>query len=211
MSSSVSKSIARKFSERIQARLNANLRKRLNGAGLTIYRTDWKDHVTPSGRLISRLRASAHPISANGVISGQSIFTGWVTASARDWKDTVGMTLYRKDGKARIDQLPRQAAMLDWSQPSLDQDGFNQLLRITRSGKMQIGYMGEMESFGQLNPDHTRWIMGYPGAWESCADMATQSIRMWQKSSSKNSLSDCNPRSVDTEFRNYLRNLGIGG
>ena len=178
---------------------------------MTIYQTVWKNHITPSGRQISRLRASAHLISANGAISGQSIFTGWTTASARDWKDTVGMTLYRKDGKARIDQLPRQAAMLDWSQPSLDQNGFNQLLRITRSGRMLIGYTGEMESFGQLNPDHTRWIMGYPEEWESCADMVTQSILMQRKSSLKNSPSDCNPRSVDTEFMNYLRNLGIGG
>lgn len=38
----------------------------------------------------------------------------WVTPSARDWKDTPGMTTERPDGRSRIDQLPRQMAA-QWS------------------------------------------------------------------------------------------------
>lgn len=32
----------------------------------------------------------------------------WTTPSARDWKDSPGMIAQRKDGKSRMDQLPRQ-------------------------------------------------------------------------------------------------------
>lgn len=34
----------------------------------------------------------------------------WVTASARDWKDTPGMSVETADGRVRLDQLPRQMA-----------------------------------------------------------------------------------------------------
>lgn len=36
----------------------------------------------------------------------------WVTPAARDWKDTMGMVEVRKDGRGKIDQLPRQAHAL---------------------------------------------------------------------------------------------------
>ena len=32
----------------------------------------------------------------------------WTTPSSRDWKDTQGMEMQRKDGRTRLDQLPRQ-------------------------------------------------------------------------------------------------------
>ena len=41
----------------------------------------------------------------------------WVTASARDWKDTPGMATTRGDGRSRVDQLPRQVAAALWATP----------------------------------------------------------------------------------------------
>lgn len=76
----------------------------------------------------------------------------WVTPSARDWKDTPGMATERPDGKPRTDQLPRQAYMTG---PA----------RLTAFGAMLIGYSARMESGGQLNPEHARWLMGCPSAW----------------------------------------------
>lgn len=44
---------------------------------------------------------------------------GWVTESARDWKDSEGMATMRPDGsRDRLDQLPRQAMLSGWQAPT---------------------------------------------------------------------------------------------
>ena len=49
--------------------------------------------------------------------------------------------------------------------------------RFTASGEMLTGCSAGMESGGQLNPEHSRWLMGYPAEWGSCGATAMQSIR----------------------------------
>ena len=102
----------------------------------------------------------------------------------------------QRDGKERLDQLPRQAFMTGWPTPrAVDgEKGSRTLqgcesemqrkgrlddlpsmaawsmisgpLRLTVFGEMRTGSFVEMENGVQLNPAHSRWLMGLPHAWD---------------------------------------------
>lgn len=100
----------------------------------------------------------------------------WVTPSARDWKDTPGMSQEpgnRPSGQRRTDQLPRQAYMAGWATT----DG---PARLTVSGEMLTGFSARMESGGQLNPEHARWLMACPSQWARSAP-GWQDYAVWQE------------------------------
>lgn len=129
----------------------------------------------------------------------------WITPTTRDWKDTPGMTAQR-EGKSRDDQLPRQAYLAGWPTPTATdahrgekydpfaknmtlnmatQRALNGPARLTASGEMLTGSLAGTTSGGQLNPEHSRWLMGLPTVWALCADMVTPLSRRSRKNSSK--------------------------
>jgi hypothetical protein len=57
--------------------------------------------------------------------------------------------------------------------------------RLTVTGEMLIGSFAAMESGGQLNPAHPRWLMGLPPEWDDCAVTAMQSLPKQRKRSLK--------------------------
>ena len=94
----------------------------------------------------SRKQHAGHPLETAVMREPQN----WPTASARDWKDTAGMSKER-DGKAlgRIDQLPRAV---------YHHDGHQDQANHSTTGKSQ-------ESQGKLNPDWVEQLMGLPVGW----------------------------------------------
>lgn len=88
----------------------------------------------------------------------QARLTGWVTPLANDAKGSK----YSKSGDTVCLKLPGQVEL---SSP----------IRLLTNGQVLIGYSAKMDGFGQLNPAHSRWLMGYRIEWDACAVMAMRS------------------------------------
>ena len=85
------RSPAQRFSARFQDRLAERLQERLHGHGAMIYKTVWKVRVTPMGRQICALRASAlrtlDSVSFSALFAGMpsgSSVSGWPTTTVTD-------------------------------------------------------------------------------------------------------------------------------
>jgi hypothetical protein len=58
-------------------------------------------------------------------------------------------------------------------------------VRFTASGEVLTGLDAGTESSGQLNPEHSLWLMGIPREWASFGLRAMQSVSQRRKRSSK--------------------------
>ena len=170
--------------------LVSRLKQRLTTDGLTLFSLTWREKVTPAGRLVSRLAASGRRTldkdcgswpTPNTMVGGQTSrggkrkgellicgliagLTNWATPTTRDYKDGACLAQIT-GGVVQVNSLLGRQVLL------------------TDSGKQQIGSPAATEKPGQLNPAHSRWLMGYPPEWDACAPTATPSSRKSRKSS----------------------------
>ena len=114
-----------------------------------------------------------------------------VTAQLAGWPTTQAMDA---NGKGRVPRLKKDGNRDKSNQCSYRADlkDLSYLIYCTPTeyGAMPNGCTAKMEARGQLNPAHSRWLMGLPIECDDCAVMVTRSMLKSPKRSSK-AISKC--------------------
>lgn len=181
--------------------LASRLQLRLATAGSTMYRQSWRGMATDSGRRYLQLVSSVPRTGAKDFTSAQ--WTGWLSPVVNSIDERSPEALERRSaqraatGRQSLSpgNLAEQARWYaGWATPTVrdHKDGrecvnvpINSLLgrvvwlcdqpiRLTDSGLVLTGSDAGMESSGRLNPEHSRWLMGFPPVWSSCGVLATR-------------------------------------
>ena len=107
------------------------------------------------------------PNQSGGALPADAARAGWPTPTATDANRGALPPRPQDTGIP----LGQRVAMIDQDQPA----------RITSDGTLLTGSTAGMESGGQLNPAHSRWLMGYPEAWCRAAVSAWRSMPTAQR------------------------------
>jgi len=138
-----------------------------NGFGMTLgmatmaWLSSWP---TPQAHDATGARTPEQPGEAN--LNEKALLSTWATPTARDYKSDRGQKTDAEQYGEKGLPLPRQALLAD-------------------SGQTRSLFIARTSGGGQLNPAHSRWLMGLPPEWDACAPMATRSSRRPPLSSSE--------------------------
>ena len=133
----------------LQSALGSKLRAILDGSGSPLYALTWSTWAMPAQGPIFRLRASARRTKGKG-------FSGWATPTQRDHKSESASSEFNQERDKHKRGKPLSYQVL---------------------GILSTGFHMPMATPSQLNPDFTRWLMGFPEEWDDCAPTEMPSSR----------------------------------
>jgi hypothetical protein len=137
-------------------------------------------------------------------LSGAAKLATWPTPQAIDAQGKGRAGRLKKDGNRSKDtpgsyrrDLKDEALLAAWPTPTTCDgkgggtnphnraDILKHAVLLTASGAPQSGCTASTKGSGQLNPAHSRWLMGLPPDWDDCAAMVTRSTRKSPRGLSK--------------------------
>jgi DNA (cytosine-5)-methyltransferase 1 len=98
------------------------------------------------------------------------------TPTSRDWKDTPGMKMERKDGKTRADRLPMllflsvNSAGIQWKQTTATD------AQTVKVKGLEVRIAGR-----EYCPELPEWLMGWPIGWTDYAPLETGKFLSWRQ------------------------------
>lgn len=123
----------------------------------------------------------------------QARLVAWTTPQAHDISPRGKGQKVKHGTKHGCACLARDAELAAWPTPNAMEGGQTSRSGKRKGEKLMGGLVGpqstgspaQTERRGQLNPAHSRWLMGYPAEWDACAPTETRSSLKRRQSSSE--------------------------
>ena len=116
--------------------------------GRTVWMTAWPTPQSRDGKRGGQAKRAIGTTRHGSNLNDFCQLAAWATPRANDAAKQGNVSPDKRNG------LPAQALKSG--------------MRVNRHGQELTGFIAETNAGGQLNPELSRWLMGYPAEWAHC-------------------------------------------